>query len=765
MKKSRVASNSICLSAICACAMMAALCLLFGMTPFGNNTFLTGDLNSIYINFYAQMRAAFLQGENLFYSFQKGLGGSTIGSLAYYCASPFVLLYMLVPVQSYGVLTTFVVWCKVVLLCVSMAFFLRYKLKTDSLFIVAISLCYGFCTWVFVYLQNIMWHDVLILLPLLCYGVDVLIERRKPLCFVLCLAMSIIVNFYIAFMVCLFIVAYFLYSLVLLEKEPIKSYLYHCVRFAAASILGGMLSAILWLPAMVEILQSKGTLNNAFSLSFATEFSLVSFAARLLPFGFYWNNLIYDLPNVYVGILPLLLVAAFFAAKHISRKEKCAAFAVLLFLFVSMWSTDVMLLFHGGTMPVWFSFRNAFLFVFWLCVLAAKASAENTFSKRVWVAIGGVVVVLLACRICFVEVHYTVMRLLVTLVLCAGLLFFLFLCKQGVFKDVAVFKQHAQLFKRFCAIGLLGVVMLELLLNLYYIQGAFEQYPNDVYIDFVAQNTALIQEIDEQEEQTAYRIEKDYFRSLNDALLLDYYGIGYFSSTQDDLPVDYLINLGVFDQITGLYDAASSDVFADSLLGIQYLLIRDAENVQEGYIATGISNEQAEVYQNPYALPMAFCVDEEILQTELDSESAQAFKEGIYQALAGEDALALYDETAQVNLEAMQELSSAIWENAADVTMTQTTVSVSVSTQAEELLFINVPYSAYLQVTVNGVAVEKYIAFESQLAVYVPAGDSVVVVTYQAPLFLYGVGISALALCALVLWVYKRRKEARLRSE
>ncbi len=61
MKKSRVASNSICLSAICACAMMAAVCLIFGMTPFGNNTFLTGDLNGIYINFYAQMRAAFLQ--------------------------------------------------------------------------------------------------------------------------------------------------------------------------------------------------------------------------------------------------------------------------------------------------------------------------------------------------------------------------------------------------------------------------------------------------------------------------------------------------------------------------------------------------------------------------------------------------------------------------------------------------------------------------------------------------------------------------------
>ncbi len=180
MKKPISSKNIVLLSVLCSATIMFAVLLILRMAPFGDNTFLTGDLNGIYINFYSQIHASITEGGNIFYSFQKGFGGSTLGSLAYYCASPFVLLYVIFEPSTYGTVTSFMMLFKIVALCASMAFFLSKKFEGAGVFNVAISLCYGFCGYVFVYIQNAMWLDVLILLPLLCYGVDVLLATKRP---------------------------------------------------------------------------------------------------------------------------------------------------------------------------------------------------------------------------------------------------------------------------------------------------------------------------------------------------------------------------------------------------------------------------------------------------------------------------------------------------------------------------------------------------------------------------------------------------------
>ena len=56
--------------------------------PFGDNSFLTGDLKYQYIDFFAWFRRVLLGEANLRYSFSQGLGMNTWGLYSYYLASP-----------------------------------------------------------------------------------------------------------------------------------------------------------------------------------------------------------------------------------------------------------------------------------------------------------------------------------------------------------------------------------------------------------------------------------------------------------------------------------------------------------------------------------------------------------------------------------------------------------------------------------------------------------------------------------------------------
>ncbi len=743
MQKTSIADNAVFKTAMFSLAMMFFVCILFGMAPFGDNTFLTGDLNSQYINYFAQMRSAFLEGDGIFYSLQKSLGGSMFGIIAYYTASPFVLLYVLVHPYYYGLLTTVVVAIKVVLICSTMAFFLSKKLKTQDDRVVLLSLAYGFCGFVFIYMQNIMWHDVIILLPIVCYGVDVLIEKKRPFVYIFALFAAIFVNFYIAYMVCIFVVLYFFYNLFLIKKLSIKAGFAHCVRFATASLLGGLMSAAMLLPALADIMQSKG-IGIGEPIQLTTEFEPWKFAARLLPFGFDWNNLSNDLPNVYAGVITIMLVIAFFTARYIGRRRKVLSLIMLALLFLSMWSTDLMLIFHGFTEPVWFTHRHSFLFVFFLCYLAATVFVKGKiYIKGIVLTIlltGGI----LACRFLFEESVYTTNRLLFTVAIIsitATLLVFHSFAKRKVIRETIV---------KLMVVALIA----ELLINIFYIQVQFEQYPNSTYQSFIVDNTALLNSAEELEGNDDYRVEKNFIRSLNDSFLLDYYGIAHFGSTQDTNAFDFInrMDLSGVGVPTTEYRSDASNIFSDSVVGIKYLLVGTEEPIPQGYVSTGISKNGIELYKNPYAFPIVFLLPEaESYDTVATDDIGYQYE--TFAILGGNPTPGLYDSLGEVNLDAMEELSQILWENSAEVNLSRGGIYAAITSERDGMAFVSIPYSEYLNVTVNAQPVVAQSALSYLVAVPITAGENIIEVTYCPPMLFEGIVISEAAFFFVLLWM------------
>ena len=162
------------------CLLMAAVYFCLGWWPFGTGTVLTGDLRGLYVNYITDMWARVKQG-GFFYSFGKLAGGSTLGLFAYYMNSPFNLLFLLLPTRMVPQAAGLIFLLRTGVTAAAFCWYLqRHFAKADPLFAV-LGQCYAFCAFCIVYNQNIIWMDVVWLLPLVLAALDDLMRQGHHL--------------------------------------------------------------------------------------------------------------------------------------------------------------------------------------------------------------------------------------------------------------------------------------------------------------------------------------------------------------------------------------------------------------------------------------------------------------------------------------------------------------------------------------------------------------------------------------------------------
>ena len=69
---------------------------------------------------------------------------------------------------------------------------------------------YALCAYSVVNLMNVMWLDGVVFLPLIVLGLRELIDRKRFLMYTLSLAVTILANYYIGYMMCIFSFIYFI---------------------------------------------------------------------------------------------------------------------------------------------------------------------------------------------------------------------------------------------------------------------------------------------------------------------------------------------------------------------------------------------------------------------------------------------------------------------------------------------------------------------------------------------------------------------------
>lgn len=340
--------------------------------PFGNNSIMTVDMGQQYIDYYSYYRQTLLgHPGQFFFAFNKDLGGDALGIWAYYLMSPFNLILLLFPKSALDAAITVMTLAKYAAAGATMGLYIkRHGGKLP--WIIGFATAYALSGWMLANQLNLMWLDAAVFLPLIALGVDTLIARRRPWPFLFWLALAIISNYYMGYMIVLFIIGYF--GLRLVEARlPWRKTLQAIGRFAAAGGLAGGLAAWLLLPTLFQLGQSKGTYTETHIRWMHFETTPLKQLGKFFAGSFSYGQMPTGQANIFVGSVALIGFVLYFCTREIPWREKLYAGGYSLFLALSISWAPLDLLWHGMQYPVWYPYRFSFVICFWAIILAWRA--------------------------------------------------------------------------------------------------------------------------------------------------------------------------------------------------------------------------------------------------------------------------------------------------------------------------------------------------------------------------------------------------------
>ena len=186
-----------------------------GIFPFGEESFLRTDMYHQYAPFFSEFRHKLAEGGSLLYSWDIGLGVNFAALYAYYLASPLNWLLILCPGKYVIEFMTAAIVLRIGLAGLSFTCYLRKRSGVPDFGACFFGIFYALSGYMAAYSWNIMWLDCIVLFPLILLGLEQLVREKKGLLYCISLALSILSNYYISIMICMFMVIYFAVLMVL----------------------------------------------------------------------------------------------------------------------------------------------------------------------------------------------------------------------------------------------------------------------------------------------------------------------------------------------------------------------------------------------------------------------------------------------------------------------------------------------------------------------------------------------------------------------
>lgn len=541
--------------------LMLAYFISRSMYPFGSSSLLTVDLGQQYIDFFAFYRHALLHSPtSFFYSFSKAIGGNMLGEWAYYLLSPFNLIFLFFPDKRLLTGVMLVTLLKYGCAGLSFAYLLtRLRLGKRPL-IPAFATCYALMGWGIANQLNLLWLDVLVFLPLVVTYLILLLQEKQHLAYSLWLALLIISNYYMGYMVCIFLVLFFAwYEL---------TYTHHWQKlardlwlFTSRSLLGAGLAGVILLPTLYSLTTSKGTYTET-TIHWTLEYQPLKMITKFIIGAFNFNQMPKGFPNLFVGSCALFGFILYFCLRHISWREKLATGLVSTFLILSLCFEPLDLLWHGMQFPVWYPYRFSYIVSFWIIFIACRAFSQTQLNLT-WSA-SALIIILYGGMIAYTWLYkakfdyLTASNIIITGLLGVVTLMILWL------------DNHSQPLDRIKC-GLLFLVMVvEIFVN------ATNSLKNISYLsvqDYTLPSTALKADSTylHHHDSSWYRVAQTYERTKNDGLAHNLNAGSYFSSALEKSIPDFYGQIGQPDG-DNYVTYTGGTAITDALMDYKYYL-------------------------------------------------------------------------------------------------------------------------------------------------------------------------------------------------
>lgn len=313
-----------------------------GLYPYGKMTIINGDMGQAYVPFYYYLHDLLHGKADFMMNYNIGYGQDMYDITAIYgFLSP---ISWFVALTSRDNIPNFMNILFMIRLCLlglsSFWVFKRLFKNCDVFYLYVFSVLYAFSGYVLGYYTNFVWLDNVILFPLLFYFLIELLNGKKGILYMIILALSWSLSFYISFMESLFVLFFsFLYLYFYVEKQNRKKVILNLVVHTIFALL---ISMMFWFPVVMQVLYSA-----RISFDILTN-SITKFGTKAITLIFY--------------SLPFLGCILYFISNKIVRKEKLFSLLLLLFICAGVFLEPINIMWHTGSY-IEFPLRYGFIII------------------------------------------------------------------------------------------------------------------------------------------------------------------------------------------------------------------------------------------------------------------------------------------------------------------------------------------------------------------------------------------------------------------
>ena len=576
--------------------ILGAMFALNEVYPFGGKELLINDFRDQQFPFFSGLWHKLREGNLASWSWTAGAGHDYVALIAYYMASPMNLLAFLLPYVWLDGAITVILLLKIGCAGLFTGIFLRRTYKRCGPALPVFSSLYALCAFTLGYFHNILWFDCFALLPLVMTGFFALMRKRKYKLYIITLALSVLGNYHIGFYICVFVIIAFIGECII-QKPKIRDFFNKLALIAACSALAVGMSAVLLFPSF-SALQSAYVWTNSPPSKFEIDPGFLSVFGNFIAFT--PPTYTTGLPNLYCGMISVLLAGVFMQSPKVSRREKIVLAVIIIFLVLCCNINVLHYFINGFRFPIQYPSRFSFLISFMLVVTAYRAFllAEYVNKRNLLIMGLSAALILLSAAFGPQEKRYVVASAGIC-VLYIAVFYFMGKGKANVLKFLKpVF--FLLVLTELSATSSIAIKILGF--------PARNEYP--------AWDNEIQQLLSMRQSGTNdfYRTESNLFSTDNDPYLYNYNGITFFSSTINASINKFISSLALNGYIsTNTIFYKDPSPLTNAFLNMRYLISLGGDQAANDIFLKVVGKAgDVELLENMRYLPLGFMVRKDL---------------------------------------------------------------------------------------------------------------------------------------------------------
>lgn len=586
--------------------------------PFGSNTIAWCDMNQQVIPLLCEFKDILAGKSSLFLNLQNAGGMNFWGVFLFFISSPFSFLVAFVDKADMQLFANILVLVKMMICAGCAAFFFQKVFpKLYGGFAAALSVSYAFCGFALLFYQNMVWLDMMYLFPLFMLALWHLAKTGSMIPYALCLTAMLVVNFYLSYMLVLFLIlAAGIWFLFFMDAQ-IRGQ--RVIQLAMGTFGAALCSGVVWLPALLQFLNSARGENLFMSLASG------GFLSRFETIG---------MMILCTGILLPACLWLFCQCFGKKRLPPAQPYTLLLFLLmlIPVFVEPINRMWHTGSyqaFPGRYGYMLAFLGLCLAAILLQQEPEANPRKSRVLPWIFGAMIVatgffalLLWNNKAATLTTYT--RSLWSSDPALGWFLLFFAAAAACYAFGIFLYRHKGLSRRILAVALCGLVSLE---ALFYGQCFFSSKRNADYYHVAALENQI-------QDDGFYRVKNyDNQFDVNMVGALGYNTLNHYTSLTAE---DYMHGIRKLGYTSYWMEVGSSGgtILSDALLNQKYTIFKGFHDVPEAVYVDDFYT----ILKNGESLPLGLVTGADLTRYEsLPVTDRPVSDETVFQLLAGTD--------------------------------------------------------------------------------------------------------------------------------